>query len=691
MTLAEKLQGISISKEKIEEIDSKPALKKNIESVIASGNTFTKMQYSLACTAPKGTDLKTISDVIETGVVKNDSLLKGVYELKNKTKEEIIEWCKGHTYDENEIRSFIRRLKEKEMSKVDIKRELKKKYPRFDTRIFLDEIKEYGTDLPLRKYEKSWLDEGLVATLHQAGENKQANEEIMKAHLKRTEGKVVTRFPPEPNGCLHIGHAKALNLSFEYANKYDGITYLRFDDTNPKNEADELYDGIIEDVKWLGFKPYKITASSDHFEAMFDMCRKLIQKDRGYVCFCTVDDIRTRRQNYQAERDAGNADPTILSPYRNCSIEENAMNFEKMLRGQFRDGEAVFRFKMPLDSKNPLMLDLIGARIIDMVHDRKKRNYIVYPSYEFALCVCDSLEDVTHSFCSREFYTRQEPYHWLLQELEMYEPVQWEFSRLNVSNTVLSKRKLSKIVEQGVGWDDPRLFTIKGMRRRGFPAAAINEFTQSVGITFSETIVDVKILESFVARKLFATAPRAFCLIDPLKVHINKRVKGTIAGEEYDVNKVVYISRDDFKESEDEDFHRLTPTNPMGLVNLGVLKYTGKESDGIRCELLPIEELKPKKFVQWLPDLSNKVELRMYGPLFKSFNPIDAGFMKDADLDGSLRVVDGFVDNSVMKSHVEDKFQFIRIGYFCVDPDSVMKPKETKIVLNLTLELNKSH
>ncbi|OQS55144.1 glutamine--tRNA [Ecytonucleospora hepatopenaei] len=227
------------------------------------------------------------------------------------------------------------------MPKLKIRTELKNKFKYYDTKIFFDEMKDYGMDLPVEKYMKSWLDEGEIKLLHKPGENKQINEKIMREHLERTKGKVVTRFPPEPNGMLHIGHAKALNLNFEYAKKFGGITYMRFDDTNPKNEADELYDGILEDVKWLGFEPYAITASSDYFDKMLEMSKRLIKKGSAYVDFCSLEEIRNRRSKYQQERDGGNDDPCILSPYRNVSIEENEKEFEKMLKGNIKM-ESVF-------------------------------------------------------------------------------------------------------------------------------------------------------------------------------------------------------------------------------------------------------------------------------------------------------------------------------------------------------------
>ncbi|KAL6121800.1 hypothetical protein NUSPORA_01230 [Nucleospora cyclopteri] len=692
MKFIQQLKKLNISDAKIEELQKKPAHIKNLEMIQQAGNEITRMQYTLACTSPKDTDIIGISNTIAKGLVKHDAIIKGLMQLKNKTEKDYEEFCLKHNYSDQEIIDYTETLKKEKRTKLEIRKSVRKKFPFCDLRICFANLADYGIELPLKKYVKSWLDEGEISFLHKPEENKQVSEKMLEEHLKRTKGKVVTRFPPEPNGNLHIGHAKALNVSFEYAKKHGGYTYLRYDDTNPRNEAEEHYDHILEDVKWLGFEPYKITASSDHFELMHEMCRKLINKNSAYICFCSNEEMKNRRFLYQAEREIGNEDATILSPYRNTSKERNLKLFDKMINGEFRDGEACLRFRMPLESKNPLMLDLVGARVIDMVHEKKKKNYIVYPSYEFALCVCDSLEDVTHSFCSREFYTRQEPYHWLLKELELYEPVQWEFSRLNLSNTVLSKRKLTKIVQMGLNWDDPRFYTIRGMRRRGFPPAAINKFVQSVGITYSDnTAVDLKILESFVSKELFETAGKISAIINPLKVYIDRKKRGKIGETEVEISKFLFIDSSDFSAEAEEGFLRLTPENPVGLISLGVLKYVGKESDGIRCQLLDFGEIKTSKFIQWLPHLNNKVELRMYKPLFNSFRPEEVNYLEDINIKDSLEVVDGFCDDHILNIEVEDKFQFIRIGYFCCDPDSVLTAKEKKIVLNLTLELKSGY
>ncbi|KAG0418005.1 putative glutamine--tRNA ligase, partial [Dictyocoela roeselum] len=334
------------------------------------------------------------------------------------------------------------------------------------------ESKIENEDSPNIKSANNAYEDGLLAMLHRPGENPQLNEKIRAEHLKRTNGKVVTRFPPEPNGFLHIGHAKALNLDFGYAEKYGGITYLRFDDTNPRNEKEEFYQKIIEDVEWLGFKPYKVTAASDYFDQLIDFAFVLIDKGLAYCCHQTKEEIQEYRKCNKP------------SPWRGRSIAMNRELFKEMIDGKWPEKSICLRLKMDFLSKNPLMHDLIAYRVIKQPHIRAKKVYNVYPSYDYTHCINDSLEDITHSFCSREFYSRRESYYWVVDSLEIYRPVQWEFSRLNISNTVLSKRKLTKLVDEKIvdGWDDPRLYTISGLRRRGVPPNAINRFARSGGV-----------------------------------------------------------------------------------------------------------------------------------------------------------------------------------------------------------------
>jgi len=688
------LRDLGISEKKVDEISSKPQIERNIADVFESASKFTRMHYTLACIAPKKANLERLARIIDTGLVKHDNILRGLFLFleTDPSDEEIEKFIAENDYSKEEIKKRVESKSGK--PKKEILKELKLEMPYSDSKTIIDIVNDIPepevTAEEKPAVEKDWLDEGEVSRLLKPSENTQASDEILQAHLQRTGGKVVTRFPPEPNGSLHIGHAKALNFSFSYAAKHGGYTYLRYDDTNPNNESEDHFNSILEDVKWLGFEPKAITYSSDYFEKIYKFSEDLIRKNKGYICHCSMEDIRNRRKMFQEERDAGRFDPSILSPYRNRTTEENLQEFKKMLNSGYSEGQAVFRFKMDLESKNPLMLDLVGARIIDKTHPLKNVNYIVYPSYEFALCVADSLEDVTHSFCSREFYTRQESYHWVLRNLGLYEPVQWEFSRLNLSNTVLSKRKLTELVNGGMDWDDPRFYTIKGMRRRGFPASAINSFVKSVGITFAESVIDVKILENFVRDDLNKTAKRVFCIRNPVKLIISGMGKKSVdlpvvnGSEEcgsvpVDINKFVYIDGADFSENPESDFYRLTKSQPVGLINFGVVKYVEKSGDSITVQLV---EDKPLKYIQWVPNLNHKATLRLYKPLFNSFDPEAVGFKNDLSSD-SLEVAVGYCDPRILGAKNLDKFQFVRQGYFCYDKDS----KNDEHVFNLTLPL----
>lgn len=694
-TIEDLLRCLGISDKKVEEVHRKPQIQKNILDIDQATSNFSRMHYSLACTAPRNVDVARVSALIDKGLVKHDSMLRGVFKIleTGPTDPEIEDFVAKNDFSRDQIQSAVE--SKRGMAKKDILRDLKNEMPYADFKSVMeivDSLEEPSTSLPGESEvkKKDWLDEGEVSKLQMPGENTQASEEIMQDHLKRTGGRVVTRFPPEPNGDLHIGHAKALNLSFCYAAKHGGYTYLRYDDTNPRNESREHFESILEDVKWLGFEPHAVTYSSDYFDRMTGLTFDLIRKGKGYVCHCSLDDIRNRRRLFQENRDKGHADPSILSPYRNRNIEENIREFQKMLDGGYADGEAVFRFKMDLESKNPLMLDLVGSRIINTMHPLKNRSFAVYPSYEFTLCVADSLEDVTHSFCTREFYTRQEPYHWLLRTLGLYEPIQWEFSKLNLSNTILSKRKLTELVRRGMNWDDPRFYTIKGMRRRGFTPSGINNFARSVGVTFAESVVDVKILENFVRDDLNKIAKRVFCVRNPIKLVITNCPKRSvvlpiICGTEeqgsvsVDINKIVYIDGSDFSENPSEDFYRLSKSQAVGLMNLGVVRFVEKSGDSI---VVQMTDEKPLKYIQWIPGLSHKVSLRLYKPLFNSFNPEETGFLDDINFE-SLEICDAYCDPRILGAKSLDKFQFVRQGYFCCDKDS----RDDEYVFNLTLPL----
>lgn len=554
-----RLSLMGVSERKQQELLKNPKISERLGVILENSTSSNKLLLVQAQYTSDGN----VTRAIESGLIKNERSLKFAIE-QNMEYADLEKLIREQTRTDDEIREEAQRtsggLKE-------IMKALSDKFKFNDTRRVMEivqsvvEGKTTANSFGVSRAKKDWLDEGEIAKLHRPGENPQVSESIRDSHLRRTGGVVVTRFPPEPNGVLHIGHAKALNLNFRYAEKHNGYVFLRFDDTNPRNESMKYYKAIIEDVEWLGFKPRFVTASSDYFEKMIEFGKALIREGKAYVCHLPLDDVRkyrraegvVRREKQQSPaaealkgcirsgtrhpeckcpssceihaRHTGTAETEgpselrfKLSPFRDRPADVNLALFQEMIDGRWKEGTAVLRLKMDADSTNPFMLDLVAFRVIEKPHSLTGTRYKVYPSYDFALCICDSLEDVTHSFCSREFLTRQEPYKWLLRNLGLYMPVQWEFSRLNMPDTLLSKRKIKKLIEEKVitSIDDPRLFTIRGLRRRGFTPQAINRFCEKVGITFSDSTIDTKMLESLVRDDLNAVAKRVMCVTSPV-------------------------------------------------------------------------------------------------------------------------------------------------------------------------------
>lgn len=552
---------------------------------------------------------------------------------------------------------------------------------------------------------------GEVLKFHKPGENKQLNDDIMRRHLEATGGKVVTRFPPEPNGFLHIGHAKAINFNFGYAKSHDGVTYLRYDDTNPEAEEERYYEAIKENVEWLGFTPYKITYASDYFDQLYLYAIELIKKGKAYVCHMTGEEIRASRGGDD------NKGPRFDSPFRNRPIEENLAEFERMKSGEYEEGQAILRLKQDMQSGNPCMWDLVAYRIDKTnAHHRTGRKWCIYPMYDFTHCLCDSLENITHSLCTTEFILAREAYYWVCDQVGVYKAVQWEYGRLNLTNTILSKRKLTKLVEEGVvsSWDDPRLYTLAAVRRRGFTSAAINRFCEEIGITTAPTVVDVRKLESFVRDDLNKTTLRRMCVLEPLLVefvNVPEDFKTTITlpndprdpskGESsIELTRQVYMDACDFRMDEASadisSFFRLTPKQAVGLYRVGVATFVKVDCDPetgkpvkvyVELDQSEIPTLKPKTYIQWVPkETAIPTEIRIFSDLFKSVNPQanPSGWLSDVNRD-SLRIIpDALVDSRLLTAKVEDKFQFQRVGYFCVDADT---EKAGKLVLNLTVSI----
>ncbi|KAI9218561.1 tRNA synthetases class I, catalytic domain-containing protein [Blastocladiella britannica] len=592
--------------------------------------------------------------------------------------------------------------------------------------------------------------EGEMSRLHKPGENPQTDPALMRAHLAATGGKVVTRFPPEPNGFLHIGHTKAINIDFGYAQVHDGHCYLRFDDTNPDAEEQRYFETIEETVRWLGFTPWKITYSSDYFDKLYDLAIELVRYDKAYVCHCTGEEIFE-------QRGGASKGPRTECVHRNRPIEESVREFERMRQGRYAEGEAILRMKMDMTSGNPQFWDLAAYRIKYTPHYRTGAKWCIYPTYDYTHCLVDSLENITHSLCTLEFRQSRESYYWLVDALKLYKPVQWESGRLNINNTVMSKRKLKKLVDTKVvrGWDDPRIYTIGALRRRGFPAMALNMFVRSGGVTTSNTLTDVSRLDYYVRQVLNDSAPRLFAVLEPIKVTIQNlpenhqewidvpnNPRDPAAGtRRVPFTRTLYIERDDFRTVKSKDFYRLTPGQAVGLAQVPFpISYVSHKTDAgtgevtevvVKYENAAKEPKKPKTYIHWVahaPKLGSPVraQTRVYSALFRSEFPDNApeGWLSDIDHD-SLLVRDALVEigvndhvasakaalkasklayssslaNPEHQSEATDaqlravepmRFQFTRVGYFCVDPDSDLagdKPASWKLVFNKTIGL----
>ncbi|KAL0839596.1 hypothetical protein ABMA28_016282 [Loxostege sticticalis] len=546
-------------------------------------------------------------------------------------------------------------------------------------------IAELMKKLPFHAPGENYKSDGYVVTPD--------TKRLLEEHLKITSGKVRTRFPPEPNGILHIGHAKAININFGYAAAHDGVCFLRYDDTNPEKEEEKFFVGIKDMVEWLGYKPYKITHSSDYFDQLYEWAVQLIKKDLAYVCHQKSEEIK-----------GFNPPP---SPWRNRAIEESLQLFEDMKNGKIDEGEATLRMKITLEEGKQ---DPVAYRIKFKPHHRTGSKWCIYPTYDYTHCLCDSIEHITHSLCTKEFQSRRSSYYWLCNALGIYCPVQWEYGRLNVNYTVVSKRKIAKLITEGIvnDWDDPRLYTLTALRRRGVPAAAVNSFCAALGVTGAVGAVDPTMLDAAVRDVLNLTAKRVMVVLEPLKITItnfpsdkpisvsvpdfpNEPEKGS---HSVVLNKLVYIESTDFKEEPEKGYRRLTPSQSVGLRHAGyVLKVakvmkdsTGKVSE-LECTAEPSETAeKPKAFIHWVSE-PMKIEVRLYEPLFKHKNPEDpnevpGGFLSDCRED-TLKVVQALADASIKGTKVYDKFQFERIGFFSADPDTTAN----HIVFNRTVSL----
>ncbi|XP_075481524.1 glutamine--tRNA ligase, cytoplasmic [Primulina tabacum] len=533
------------------------------------------------------------------------------------------------------------------------------------------------------------------------------SKELLEKHLKVTGGKVFTRFPPEPNGYLHIGHAKAMFVDFGLAKERGGCCYLRYDDTNPEAEKKEYIDHIEEIVGWMGWKPFKITYTSDYFQELYELAVELIRRGHAYVDHQTPDEIKDYREK------------KMNSPWRDRPVKESLKLFDDMKRGMIEEGKATLRMKQDMQSDNFNMYDLIAYRIKFTPHPHAGDKWCIYPSYDYAHCIVDSIENITHSLCTLEFETRRASYYWLLDALSLYQPYVWEYSRLNITNTVMSKRKLNRLVtEKWVdGWDDPRLMTLAGLRRRGVTATSINAFVRGIGITRSDcSMIRLDRLEYHVREELNKTAPRTMVVLNPLKVVITNMEDSVINldakkwpdAPEDDVSSffkipfssVVYIEHSDFRMKDSKDYYGLAPGKSVLLRYAFPIKCTeviiGDDNTTIlevHAEYDLAKKSKPKGVLHWVSESSPgvdplKVEVRLFDKLFSSENPAELEkWLGDLNPQSKVVISDAYAVPTLKDAAIGDRFQFERLGYFAVDKDS----SPEKLVFNRIVTLRDSY
>ncbi|MCK9204154.1 MAG: glutamine--tRNA ligase/YqeY domain fusion protein [Bacteroidales bacterium] len=524
-------------------------------------------------------------------------------------------------------------------------------------------------------------------------------EEIIEEDIRtgKNNSRVHTRFPPEPNGYLHIGHAKSICLNFGLGKKYNGKTNLRFDDTNPVKEDIEYVDSIMEDVRWLGFDwEDRLFYASDYFEQLYEYALILIRKGKAFVCDMSAEEI--------AETRGAPTRPGTESPYRNRTVEENLELFTKMRAGVFPDGSKVLRAKIGMNSPNMHMRDPVLYRIIHATHHRTGDKWCIYPMYDFAHGQSDSIERITHSICTLEFEVHRPLYDWFIKEIGIYAPRQIEFARLNLSYTVMSKRKLLELVKEGYvsGWDDPRMPTICGLRRRGYTPESIRNFADIIGVAKRDNVIDVSLLEFCVREDLNKRADRRMAVLNPLKVIIDNYPDGP--GEEMEAinnpedetkgkrkipfSRELFIEQEDFMEDPPAKFFRLAPGREVRLKYAYIVRCenfikdseTGKITE-VHCTYdpmtksgMPNSSRKVKGTLHWVSaQYAIRAEVRLYERLFNKENPDDmpeGQSYKDCINPESLHLVNGFIEPAAENSQVLDKYQFERIGYFSVDKDS---------------------
>jgi glutaminyl-tRNA synthetase len=527
---------------------------------------------------------------------------------------------------------------------------------------------------------------------------------VRDRETNKFEGRVQTRFPPEPNGYLHIGHAKSICLNFGLAAEFGGKTNLRFDDTNPEKEEQEYVDSIIDTVRWLGFDwEDRVFYASDYFDQLYAWAQQLIRGGKAYVCDLTADQVRQYRGTL--------TEPGTPSPYRDRSPEESLDLFERMRAGEFPDGSRTLRAKIDVAAANLNLRDPVMYRILKASHHRTGDKWCVYPMYDFAHGQSDSIERITHSICTLEFEDHRPLYDWYIDQLGIYHPQQIEFDRLNLTYTLLSKRKLLQLVTEKYvsGWDDPRMPTLSGIRRRGYTPEAIRNFCGSIGVSKTNGIIELGLLEHFVREDLNKRARRAMAVLRPLKVVIDNYPEDAGIDELEAVNnpedpsagtrmvpfsKVIYIEQDDFREDPPKQYFRLSPGREVRLrwgyfiTCVSVVKDADGVVTEVHCTYDPAtrggnapDGRKVKSTIHWVSAAhAIDAEVRIYETLFKSESPSDIGDLNPA----SLEVLTGCkLEPSLADVAPLDRYQFERLGYFCADPDS----KPGSLIFNRTVAL----
>lgn len=528
----------------------------------------------------------------------------------------------------------------------------------------------------------------------------------------KNEGRVATRFPPEPNGYIHIGHAKSVCLNFGIAAQYEGTCNLRLDDTDPLGESMEYVESIIRDVRWLGFDwGDRLFYASDYFERIYQFAVELIKKGDAYVCSLNADEVRENRGTF--------TEPGKESPYRNRSVEENLDLLTRMRAGEFEDGAHTLRAKIDMASPNIVMRDPVLYRIKREPHYRTAGKWVIYPMYDFAHCLSDALEGITYSICTLEFENNRPLYDWIVERLITgNRPRQIEFARLNLSYTVLSKRRLIELVQKKYvqGWDDPRMPTVTAMRRRGYTPEAIRKFCAEIGVAKNDNLIDVSLLEHCVRDDLNERAPRAMCVLRPLRVVIDNYPENQV--EQFEAqnhpqhpdmgtrnipfSRVIYIERDDFMENPPKKYHRLGPGREVRLRNAYVIKYESMvwdEKTGEVVELhcsydpetrcgAPADGRKVQGVIHWVSaNHCLPVEVRLYDRLFSIHDPgSEEDFTKYLNPDSLEIVQNCYAELSLKNAEPGSKYQFERMGYFCADPDST----ENRLVFNRIVPLRDS-